>query len=77
MVIGQALRLVLIGILIGIPAALALTGVMGTLLYEVEPTDPITFASVATLLVLTSLAAAMIPSVRAARVDPIVALRHE
>ncbi len=77
MVIGQAVRLVFIGILIGIPAALALTGVMRTLLFEVEPTDPITFASVATLLVLTSLAAAMIPSVRAARVDPLVALRHE
>ena len=71
------MRLVFIGILIGIPAALALTGVMRTLLFEVEPTDPITFASVATLLVLTSLAAAMIPSVRAARVDPLVALRHE
>ena len=77
MVIGQAVRLVFIGILIGIPAALALTGVMGALLFEIEPTDPITFASVAALLVLTSLAAAMIPSLRAARVDPLVALRHE
>lgn len=77
MVIGQAVRLVFIGILIGIPAALALTGVMRTLLFETEPTDPITFASVAAVLVLTSLAAAMIPSLRAARVDPLVALRHE
>jgi putative ABC transport system permease protein len=77
MVIGQALRLVMVGILIGIPAALALTGVMGTLLFEIEPTDPITFVSVATVLVLTGLAAAMIPSVKAARVDPLVALRHE
>jgi predicted permease len=77
MVIGHALRLVIVGILIGIPAALALTGVMRTLLFETEPTDPITFASVATLLVLTSLAAAMIPSLQAARVDPLVALRHE
>jgi predicted permease len=77
MVVQQALRLALIGILIGIPAALALTGVMRTLLFEIEPSDPITFASVAMLLLLTGLAAATIPSVRAARLDPLVALRHE
>ena len=77
MVVGQAVRLALAGILIGIPTALALTGVMRTLLFETEPTDPITFASVAIVLVLTSLAAAMIPSLKAARVDPLVALRHE
>ena len=77
MVVRQALRLALIGVLMGIPVALALTGVMRTMLFEIEPTDPITFASVAALLVFTSLAAATIPSLKAARVDPLVALRHE
>jgi putative ABC transport system permease protein len=77
MVIAQALRLVVIGVLIGIPAAFAVTGLMRTLLFEIEPTDPMTFATVAVLLVATSLAAATLPSLRAARVDPLVALRHE
>ena len=54
-----------------------LTGVMRTLLYEVEPTDPATFGAVTLLVLLTSVAAALIPSARAARVDPLVALRHE
>lgn len=77
MVIGQAIRMALIGIVIGGPAALMLTGVMSTLLYEVEPTDPMTFVAVAALLVLTTLLASLIPSAKAARVDPLVALRHE
>ncbi len=77
MVIGQALRVASIGVAIGVPAALVLTGVMRTLLYEVEPTDPATFAAVTLLVLLTSVAAALIPSARAARVDPLVALRHE
>jgi putative ABC transport system permease protein len=77
MVIGQAVRMALIGIVIGVPAALMLTGVMSTLLYEIEPTDPMTFVAVAALLVLTTILASLVPSARAARVDPLVALRHE
>jgi ABC-type antimicrobial peptide transport system permease subunit len=61
LVIGQALRMTAIGLAIGIPAALMLTGVLRTVLFEIEPTDPIRFASVAILLVSTSLLAAMIP----------------
>ena len=77
MVIVQALRLVIIGVVVGIPAAAALTGLMRSLLFEIEPTDPITFVSAVVLLVATGLTAATIPSLRAARVDPLVALRHE
>ena len=77
MVLGQALRVASIGVAIGVPAAFMLTGVMRTLLYEIEPTDPATFAAVTLLVLLTSVAAALIPSARAARIDPLVALRHE
>jgi putative ABC transport system permease protein len=77
MVIGQGVRMALIGLVIGVPAALMLTRVMTTLLYEVEPIDPMTFVSVAILLPVTSLAASLIPSAKAARVDPLIALRHE
>jgi putative ABC transport system permease protein len=77
MVIGHSIRTALIGIAIGVPAALMLTHVMTSLLYEVAPTDPMTFVAVAVLLVVTSLIAAAIPSARAARVDPLVALRYE
>jgi ABC-type lipoprotein release transport system permease subunit len=54
-----------------------LTRVMTSLLYEIEPTDPATFIAVAVVLLLTSLAASLIPSAKAAGVDPLVALRHE
>ncbi len=77
MVIGHALRVAIVGVVIGVPSALLLTRVMTSLLYETAPTDPATFAAVALLVLLTSLAAALIPSARAARVDPLVALRHE
>jgi putative ABC transport system permease protein len=77
MVIGQGLRTTLIGIAIGVPAALIFTRVMTSLLYEIEPTDLMTFVSVTMLLILISLVAAVIPSMKAAGVDPIVALRHD
>jgi predicted permease len=76
-VIGQALRMTALGLAIGVPAALMLTRAMTTVLFEVRAADPMTLVSVVIVLVATSLAAALIPAARAARVDPLVALRHE
>jgi putative ABC transport system permease protein len=77
MVLRQALTLAATGILIGGVGAALLTGLMRNLLYGVRPTDPVTFAVVATLLAVIAAAAASVPGLRATRVDPAVALRAE
>ena len=77
LVVGQGARLALLGVSLGLGGALLLTRLMSSLLYGVEPTDPLTFASVALLLVLVAIAASYIPARRAMQVDPIVALRYE
>jgi ABC-type antimicrobial peptide transport system permease subunit len=77
LVVGHGLRLTAIGIALGLPAALALTRLMRGLLYEVVPSDPATFAAVIVILLMTTTIAALVPSAKAARVDPLVALRHE
>jgi putative ABC transport system permease protein len=77
MVIRQGMMLALIGSAIGLVGALALARLMKELLYGVVPFDPITFISVAALLMAVALAASCIPARRAMRVDPMVALRHE
>lgn len=77
LVIGQGMRLALIGVVIGIASALALTRVLKSLLYEVKPTDPLTFATVSLLLAATALLACWLPAVRATKVDPTEALRSE
>lgn len=77
LVVGQGLKLTLVGMVIGLGAALAVTRVMETLLYEVSATDPLTFIAIALLLVGVALVASFIPARRATRVDPIVALRYE
>jgi putative ABC transport system permease protein len=77
LVLGDGAKIVLFGIAIGIAGALALTRLMASLLFEVKPTDPATFAGVALLLAFVALAACYIPARRAMRVDPMVALHYE
>ncbi len=77
LVIGQAARLALSGIAIGIVGAFALTRLMSSLLFEVAPTDPATFTAAAILLGTVALLAGYIPARRAMQVDPMVALRYE
>jgi putative ABC transport system permease protein len=77
MVLGQAARLAAAGVTLGLLAAFALTRVMQTLLYEVSPTDPATFAAVAAVLALATLLASYLPARRAARLDPATVLREE
>jgi len=74
-VIGQSLRLALAGIVVGSAAALALSRTMASLLYEVSPTDGVTFAAVAVTLLVVALLAAWVPARRATRVDPLAAVR--
>jgi putative ABC transport system permease protein len=77
LVLGDGAKLAFFGIAIGIAGAIALTRVMTSLLFEVKPTDPETFAVVAILLAIVALAACYVPTRRAMRVDPVVALRYE
>ena len=77
LILAHGLKLAVIGVAIGIGASLALTRLMSTLLFGVSATDPLTFAGVAILLAVVSLAACYIPARRAMRVDPMVALRYE
>jgi len=77
MILSQGLRTALIGIVVGIGGSLALTRAIQSLLFGVTPTDPLTFAAVVLLLVFAALLACYIPARRAAKVDPMVALRYE
>jgi len=77
MVVGQNLFLVAIGIAIGLTGALALTRLLQRLLFEVQPNDPLTLGLVALALTLAAVAASLVPAHRAAKVDPLVALRTE
>ena len=77
MILGQGLALALVGVVLGLVGALWLTRVLLKLLFEVAPTDPLTFVGVAAVLGLAALVACYVPARRASRVDPLVALRVE
>jgi putative ABC transport system permease protein len=77
LVLREGFRLTLAGVAIGIIGALALMHLISSMLYEVHPTDPLTFAGVSVFLGAISLLANCLPARRAAKVDPMVALRYE
>jgi len=76
-IVGEGLRFALLGVGIGLAAALAMTRLLQSFLFGVSAYDPMTFAGVAILLILVALAASFVPARRATRVDPMVALRYE
>ncbi len=77
MVLGQSMSVVLIGVVIGLVGAVALTRVMSTLLYDVSATDAATFAMYSAVLILVGLLASYLPARRATRIDPVTMLRQQ
>jgi putative ABC transport system permease protein len=77
MVVGRAVLLAAAGVAVGLVAALGLTRLLTGLLYGVSPTDPQVYGAIAALLVLVAALASFVPARRAARVDPMLALRGE
>jgi predicted permease len=77
LIVGSGMFLVTIGLIIGLAGALTLTRLMTSLLFEVSPTDPITFGAVALCVFIATLLACYIPARRAIKVDPLIALRYE
>ena len=77
LILGQGLRLALIGIGVGLVGAFGTTRFLKTVLYNVTPTDPVSFGVVALFLTLVALVASYVPARRAMGVDPLVALRNE
>ena len=77
MILREGMRTIVIGVAVGVAGSLALTHTVTSLLFGVTPTDPLTFAAVILLLVVAALLACYFPARRAAKVDPMVALRYE
>jgi ABC-type antimicrobial peptide transport system permease subunit len=77
LVIAEGLGLVAVGIVLGLASAFAATRVLRTFLFDLTPSDPITYLAIVALLIATAVLASWIPGRRAARVDPVIALRAE
>ena len=76
LVVGEAMRLGIVGVGVGLLAAAALARFLGSILFEVAPIDPASFGAAAATVIVVALAAAWIPARRAARIDPTAILRH-
>ena len=76
LVVKQGVTVAIVGVVIGIAGGLALTKLLSSMLFEVEPTDPYTFAACAVVMVVVAVGATWFPASRASRVDPMITLRH-
>ena len=76
LVLGEGLRFSAVGMLLGLLIAFSLTNVIRSMLVSVTPTDPLTFAAISVLFLVVVVTSALIPALRAARVDPVVAIRQ-
>ncbi len=77
LVLTEGLQLCAVGMLLGLAVALSLTGLIRSLLVSITPSDPSTFAAITLLFIVVVTTSALIPALRAARVDPVVALRQQ
>ena len=77
MILRETLTLTLTGLVVGVPCALAASRLVGHMLFDVSPNDPVTLTAVGLLLAAVACCAGYIPARRAMRVDPVVSLRHE
>jgi ABC-type antimicrobial peptide transport system permease subunit len=77
MVLGETLSLLIIGLAIGIPAAIGVTRGVASMLYGLKPADPISIAFAVTLMIIVAVFSGLVPARRASRVNPIEALREE